>query len=531
MRPSRSARGRWAARLASTRKGTDVSENRWILVRLFACSVISACSIPAPSPATLPSESATASPTKVPTTSTPSPTATRTPYPTPDLRPGSLLVQIHFPGLEQQGRVRADLNIAASPGVVVLTSNDELAILDKTGGLIAAGDLRSFFRPVLTADNEDVVDPRLSFDTASGRFLLSAKAHFLEDAECFPICPTAIVLAVSRTSDPDAFDPNQWIMHRLDAKVEYNVTGANKVEPNSTPDFDSLATTDNFVVISYQVNRASDEQNLHSVLRVVPKEDMLSDEADIKWRDITLQKDATGTYPLFLPALGDPDADSLYLVDMQFGACRILVGRLDASTLELAIRSIPFTPCQYPPSAAQPSGPPFQFEAGVRERPSYHSGSLWLASTITHIGALGPTAAVMILELDVSSWPQIGTNQRLIVADDHVDNFLPALAVAPNSDVIAVFSCSGREMFLAICATGRLGSDPLGELRPVSVLRQGIGSLDFGFLDGSNPFEDYPGAWLDPDLQTVWVTAALQTDFPDVQNDRWYSWVFRIRLE
>jgi hypothetical protein len=446
------------------------------------------------------------------------------------LPPRAFPVEIHFPGLEQQARVRADLNVAVSRHVVVLTSNDELAILDKTGGLMAIGDLRQFFRPVLTADNEDVADPRLSFDNTSARFVLSAKAHFLEDAECFPICPTGIVLAVSRDSDPNAFDLNQWIMHRLDAKVEYNPTGASQVEPDSTPDFDSLATTTNFVIVSYQVNRASDERNLHSVLRVVSMTDILSAEPGIEWRDITLKKDATGTYPLFMPALGDPDGDTLFLVDMQFGACRILVGRLDASTLDLDIRSIPFTPCQYPPSAAQPFGPPLQFEAGVRERPSYHAGSLWLSATVAHIGALGPTPAVMILQMDVSSWPEIEIVQSITVSDDHLNYFLPALSVAPNGDLVTVFSCSSEDSYLAICSTGRLGSDPPGELRPVAVLRQGIGSLDFKFPDGSNPFEDYPGAWLDPDLESVWTTAALQQDLPE-QDDHWYSWVFRIRLE
>lgn len=478
-----------------------------------------------PAATAAPAASATGTP---PGSHTPTPSPSVLAYPTPDLPDHALTVPVNFPGLKMTGRIRADLNVVASADTLLLTSNDEISLLEKDGTPLAKDELRTFFLPVMVDVGEDVVDPRAVFDPHSQRFYISAIAHSLPGRDCFPDCPTAILVAVSADASPASFDSDQWRFQRLDARTEFRPGGQVDVPSNTTPDFQSLGVTENFIVVSYQINRATDERNLYSVLRVAPKVDLVAGGETPTWRDLVFE---SVPYPLFQPAVGEETGDVIYLVDWHLGTCQLIIGRLDAANMELSVRRTPVPPCISPPSADQPAGPDLDYEGGTRERPTFRSGSLWITGTVGMTAPDGVMAGVRFLQLDVSSWPELSLAQDVTTWDADVHYFLPSIAANRQGDAAIVLSCSGPDQYLGICFTGRRGSDPASTLRPVSVLMLGEGPLDFDLPEGHNPFEDYAGAWLDPTGESAWLTAALPDHRPDPENDRWYSWVFEVSFE
>jgi hypothetical protein len=148
-----------------------------------------------------------------------------------------------FAGTEKTfGASPPDLGIAAAPGVLVLSTNDSVSLLKKTGTPVRSTSLAAFFDAV-KRPTQNVFDPRVLFDTTSNRFFLSATGF---DCTSDP-CVSDIVLAVSKSAGPKTLDSADWYFYSFDATLD----GATPTAARA--DFPTFGINGPVVVFAFQM--------------------------------------------------------------------------------------------------------------------------------------------------------------------------------------------------------------------------------------------------------------------------------------
>lgn len=101
-----------------------------------------------------------------------------------------------------------DPAIAVGPDRLVLITNAEVVIYEKTGTVVARKGLHPFFLPALVPGEASAGDVDAVFDPHTGRFFLS-QAATIHPQTCQPgTCVGYNMLAVSKTSTPGSLDPS-----------------------------------------------------------------------------------------------------------------------------------------------------------------------------------------------------------------------------------------------------------------------------------------------------------------------------------
>ncbi|MFT5052489.1 MAG: hypothetical protein ACI8QZ_003923, partial [Chlamydiales bacterium] len=148
----------------------------------------------------------------------------------------------------------------------------------------------------------------------------------------------------------------------------------------------------------------------------------------------------------------------------------------------------------------------------------YRNGSVWTAHTIR----AAERASARWYELDpIGMVPvQIG-----LVRDDVNHYFFPAIAVNALGHAVLGFTGSSPVMFAGTWYTGRLASDPAGEMAPPVEAHAGLGAYNQA-NSGTNRWGDYSLSNVDPendlDLWTIQEYAR--------NNNRWGTWINRFEF-
>ncbi|MFH1998086.1 MAG: hypothetical protein ABIK28_00330 [Planctomycetota bacterium] len=129
----------------------------------------------------------------------------------------------------------------------------------------------------------------------------------------------------------------------------------------------------------------------------------------------------------------------------------------------------------------------------------YRDGSLWTAHTIDVTGRAG------------CRWYEINTATKTLVqsgnvADSSLHYFFPGIMVNKNGDVVMGFSGSNSSQYAGCYYTGRLSTDPLGEMAPPVQYKAGTGPQNNIDSYGRNRWGDYSYTTLDPVDETTFFT-------------------------
>jgi hypothetical protein len=108
-----------------------------------------------------------------------------------------------------------------------------------------------------------------------------------------------------------------------------------------------------------------------------------------------------------------------------------------------------------------------------------------------------------------------------------VYHFFPSIAVNKNDDVCIGFSRSDANSFVDAVETTRLGTDPPGTTRPISVIKDGEDPYELVFSGFGNRWGDYSATVVDPtDDLSFWTIQefAAQNIGGGPDGSRWGTW-------
>jgi hypothetical protein len=106
-------------------------------------------------------------------------------------------------------------------------------------------------------------------------------------------------------------------------------------------------------------------------------------------------------------------------------------------------------------------------------------------------------------------------------------HFFPSIAVNKNDDVCIGFSRSDANSFIDAVETTRLGTDPPGTTRPISVIKAGEDPYEIVLLGTGNRWGDYSATVVDPtDDLSFWTIQefAAQRMGGGPDGSRWGTW-------
>src|SRR5688572_18949428 len=198
-------------RYKTTRK--FMGKNPFYGVALLLIISISACTTPDDSTPTLPPITKTQPPTS---TATPPPT----PWPSPQVIPGALMLRRNFPGVDMQFIYGPDPELAVGENVVIVSTNERIAIYTKDGVQLSEAFLDIFFTPLKQRGEDTIFDPLILYDPWSQRFFLFARAKVPDPTCQLGECKAQLYIAVSKTSHPTNMSPADWYRYALDATVD-----------------------------------------------------------------------------------------------------------------------------------------------------------------------------------------------------------------------------------------------------------------------------------------------------------------------
>ncbi|MFV0544242.1 MAG: hypothetical protein ACK5L8_11200 [Marinicella pacifica] len=142
----------------------------------------------------------------------------------------------------------------------------------------------------------------------------------------------------------------------------------------------------------------------------------------------------------------------------------------------------------------------------------YRNGSIWMAHTIACNPGSGTVNCVRWAEIDINNGNGPIVEQAGVIAIDGEYLSFPDVAVNGCNDMTIGFSRTSPSIYPGIAYTGRLGSDPLGQVNPIQI--QKSGEVTYRSFEGSPPrrWGDYSEAASDPDGTRTWFMGVYSAD-------------------
>ncbi|MHC4943626.1 MAG: hypothetical protein ACYTG7_11470 [Planctomycetota bacterium] len=378
---------------------------------------------------------------------------------------------------------------AVGPNHFVETVNRNFAIYDKETGAEVTNILLGAFLPNSNGD------PRVVYDQYSQRWIVIV-TDFSATAR--------IYLAVSMTDDPTG----DWF------KTDF-VT-AQGVDAGKWPDYPTLGVdADGIYTAAYMVGGISG-----MTIFAIDKAPLIQPNPELgtitAWREL-LWEGAIQPAHTYGTSAGE------YLVSIASSTgirVRRIDGPLTAPTLvEAGIVSVPgFSD---PPNApALGSTVPLNTVDDRLMMAVYRDGSIWTSHTIDVNGR----AACRWYEINSAS---ISLNQWGNVADDTLYYFFPAIMVNQFGDAVMGFTGSHAGIYAGCFYTGRLATDPAGEMAMPVMYKEGTGQQNNIDGYGRNRWGDYSYTVIDPVDETTFFT--IQEYGHD--TDIWGTYVAKLTMD
>jgi hypothetical protein len=148
----------------------------------------------------------------------------------------------------------------------------------------------------------------------------------------------------------------------------------------------------------------------------------------------------------------------------------------------------------------------------------YRNGYLWTSHTVFWSGR----SACRWYQIDPAALMAVQTGT---VADDTVYYYYPSLMVNNRGDTVMSFSGSNASQYVATYFTGRLSTDPAGQMA-VPVLFK-AGEAPYTILDGygKNRWGDYSHTTLDPNSDLSFWTIQ---EYAKTGGNKWGTWIAQL---
>lgn len=416
------------------------------------------------------------------------PSTLMTPSPSPDRQ---------FDTNPDSGLNRPDSAIAAGPSDLVTAVNFAFQVQDLNGANVASTGLNSFFPSDPT---HSVGDPRLSYDQATGRFIMSVLG-FDYPGQTGPSDPgdSWCDVAVSATSDPRGVW-NKYTFHVLRGTEQM--------------DFDSLGYDGKAIYVTARMRDfANNTQFSGNRMLILDKAKALAGQALSPIVVDDLQLPGGGLAEIIKPVEpGEPvtPTSPAYFLCTQGNdkvALYTLTDPLGATTFSSVQISIPAWADAG--QAPQPGSPPLLGqEAGFPlHKTIIRNGVVWSCQSPSATGVAGDRAGVVVYKFD----PVAGTLlESHAISDPSVWFYLPAVVPDVSGNAVVVFAGSDATHFASIYHARYVAA--MGDFEAPVVTAAGTTSFNAG--PAQQPEEAW-GDYLDAALDVasgsveVWVHGEL----------------------
>lgn len=485
---------------------------------------------------------------------------------------GALTLGTSFPALNDVNTsIPPDTMGAAGPSHLVAMLNTEVRIQNKTGAQASRVTLDTFWTSG-TGLSGDPFDPRISYDSMSGRWIAAADANGGSAS-------SQVWLAVSATSDPTG----TWTFYSF---------GADAAFPSGTTwaDFPSLGINSKWIVVTNNMFTVAPGEDFVGVkMWVIDKATalaggMLTATIFSPGFDFQLVNGVLSSSFTISPALTfDPVEENLYLLDNPG-----LIDDTNTFLLRLSHLSGPAASPIWSPwsgstifdDASASTGlfrvaNNFSFaqfsasQAGIAETCSggsnngdpcrtsldcpqqtiaaacrridtgdprignavFRNGHLWgTHSAGLPAGSVAQRTAVFWYEIDPATSSGSPIVQSGVVDPGIVDGhlFFPSIAVNEHDDVCLGFSRSDNGRFAEAVVTGRSAGDPAGTMQSPTVFKAGEAGYFKTFGSSRNRWGDYSATVVDPADDSTFWTIQEYAAAPFNGFDRWGTYWARM---
>ena len=418
----------------------------------------------------------------------------------------------NFAGLNSTGSIPPDCTMAAGPQHVLVAVNSVFAIFNKTGGAaLFQQNFSAWFANVIT--NAKIFDPKLIYDQHSDRWVLLVAALPLNPA----LNQSWFLLSVSQTADP----MSGWWNYIYDATLDGTTA------TNNWADYPSLGVDNQAIYVSANMFQFGGAYQ-YAKIRLFSKASLYAGAAT-GYVDFNGMADADGSKSFTVQpchTFGAPQVqyfvNSLYPSTASPTQNTLTLWALTnpLTTPAISGRVVTTDPYGLPPKAAQSGGGTPIDTGDVRIcNAVFRGGSVWLALTSFHDWGDG-------VNVPVAHWFQINATsgalvQQGIFGGPRRSYCYPVVMPDSNGNMTMLFARIGSAEFASIGYTGRLSTDPVGQLQPSAFLRSGVANYLAVDSNGLNRWGDYNGIACDPaDGRTVW----LHSEFASAVNT-WSTWI------
>ena len=452
----------------------------------------------------------------------------------------------------------ADPQIAVSRTHVVVTTNDSLAVYDKTGQLQQVlGPQPFFLNPALSlpAGIDMTFDVRAIFDAYRNRFWIGAiafnSAHQNDQSRL-----TKFIAAVSRTENP----ADGWFLYWWDAVAHDGVPNDPVFQPGDAGDFPSLGIDNTAIYQTNAVNDNLSQQRRYWHVVFFPADALANGQTANGWQywDLT-NPNGQVTGEVIQPVVHHgPSPHAFFASRYYAGGNEILVWALTdplqaaqrIDRAEVTLQAF-VSPGDAPQAGASQRIEMSNLGSDV-SKAVYRNGRLHLTTNDARNWFNDGQAlnSIRLVRLDVSTYPNISTTpgphfvfiDRIFGANnaltdqptDHMYYGWPAVEVNQYGDMVIVYARTGATIFPEARLSAFLNSE--ADIRPSRLLKAGEDpyALDYPDLTSANVLRwgDTAGACVDPfDDTAVWVTQAYASDVRTFHINNWALWVAKLALD
>jgi hypothetical protein len=421
-----------------------------------------------------------------------------------------------------------DTHGAAGPAHLMTTLNSQVRIQNKSGGIISTNSLDGFWS-VLTGDP---FDPRVHYDALSGRWIAICVANSETDS-------SEVYFAISDNSDPTA----AWTFYAIDADpaaggpwADYPTVGfnekwiaitANMFTPAGSFDGPKMWVIDKSTAltggaISLTVFAAGFDASLGGGIQGSTLQPCICyNTTDVLYLVDTPPYFASSdtTFLLRLSQITGTAASPSWSVvpGSDFGTNGLLrvlnnfnSGQIDAPQLG--------------------SGTPIETNDKRMQNAVYRNGRVWC----THSGGLPPKitpspdrTAAFWYQLDPGAMPTPIVQSGVFDGGTGVHYTFPSIAANSADDALIGFTRVDASRWAEAVFSGRLGTDALGTMTPISLIKAGESDYTKFFSGTRNRWGDYSNTCVDPSddviLWTIQEYAAEKVG-TGTNSGRWGTW-------
>ncbi len=383
--------------------------------------------------------------------------------------------------------------VAAGPNHLLYFVNVLGSIYTKQGALLQTINSYQFFK---APANDVPVDPKVLYDSSSGRFFASSINAALPS-----FTSGNVSIAVSTSSDPTG----TWNV--------YNISPGAGI----LPDQPIIGVSDGqFIVSVNDFYGASGAQYW-----VINKSEMVSGASNLDFVSFGPNGSQFSVHPV--QSLSSTAIEYMVSTGSNtvtlFAVSGVPPGSVSVNTVSLSI-----SPLANPPLSIQKGTSTLLDSSRSGNRvleAAWLQGRLWFSANdgCTPPGDSQQRSCVRLTQIDTSANSIL---QDFDLGSTGQYYFYPALRMDGNGNLDVIYGFSSANDYPSLAITGQASSDPSGSLAPSVTIKTGVAP------NTSGRYGDYFGAGLDPsDPTTVWVSG----EYGNQTNGAWATWIANMKVQ